>query len=245
MESSVVRGEEALLARAKALTARGVDWLDLGGRSITPDAPKIDDAEEQARLEPAMRLLRDRGYRISVDTWSPETAVRSLAWGAGFVNYTRQELPDELLEAVAHAGAVLSIAYMPHGDAYRLRDASRTPAPAHAVREFLRPRVERARKAGVREIVVDPNLGILHPETDPFQKIHLQHHLLWNLDVLRELDCRILLYAARKPEPMARIMMASAVLHARPDYVRTHEPEILDSLEQAALDTRTQTEMEK
>ena len=53
---------------------------------------------------------------------------------------------------------------------------------------------------------------------------------VWQLDRLRVLGCPILLYAARKPEPLARIMMASAVLHARADYVRTHTPEMIRRL---------------
>ena len=66
------------------------------------------------------------------------------------------------------------------------------------------------------------------------QKIHQQLAIVWNLDALRVLGCPILLYAARKPERLARIMMASAVLHAGADYIRTHTPEMIWRLHSGA-----------
>ena len=75
------------------------------------------------------------------------------------------------------------------------------------------------------------------PDTDDHLKVHLQLEVLANIDALRALGCPILLYAARKPERLARILMAEAVLRARPDYVRTHEPEIIQRLLAAARET--------
>lgn len=235
---SIVRSEDALLARADSLVRQGVELLDLGGRSITPDAPCVDDAREQARLEPAVKSLLAAGHRVSVDTWSPETARAALSWGVGTLNYTREELPDSLLDACAASSATLILSYMPYGDAYRMRDAAPIPIRMERIVEFFAPRVERARAAGVPEPVLDPNLGILHPDTDDFQKSQLQLELLWRLDALRELGCPLLLYAARKSERLARILIAAAVLQARPDYVRTHEPEIIQRLLRAAREDR-------
>jgi hypothetical protein len=80
--------------------------------------------------------------------------------------------------------------------------------------DHLGSKVEAARRAGVERLVIDPNVGIIHPSTDDHRKIHQQLEIVWQLDRLRVLGCPILLYAARKPEPLARIMMALAVLHA-------------------------------
>ena len=78
-----------------------------------------------------------------------------------------------------------------------------------------------------QHLVLDPNLGIIHPTTDDHQKIHQQLAILWNLDAFRSLGCPLLVYAARKPERLARIMTASTCLHARADYIRTHTPEMI------------------
>jgi dihydropteroate synthase len=241
VSESIAIGAEAVRARAAMLAETGADWIDLGGRSITPDAPIVDDATEQARLWAALAALRtdaagasDPGAhptrRISIDTWSPATAEAALERGVDAVNYTGGALPSPLLDAVARRRALLFVTFMPYADAYAMRGAPPAAVGIEAVVEHLGRKVEAARRAGVERLVLDPNVGIIHPSTDDHRKIHQQLAIVWQLDRLRALGCPILLYAARKPEPLARIMMASAVLHARADYVRTHTPEMIRRL---------------
>jgi hypothetical protein len=123
---------------------------------------------------------------------------------------------------------------MPYGDAYQMRSAAPVPYRVPAIVSYLESRVRSALDAGVERVVVDPNLGIIHASVDDHTKIHLQHEVLFHLDEIRTLGCPILLYAARKPERLARIMMASAVLQVGPEYVRTHHPDMLRRLQAAA-----------
>ncbi len=233
---SIAVGADAVRERAAMLVRTGAHWIDLGGRSITPDAPTVDDATEQTRLWEALAVLRaacpgsSAAYRVSVDTWSAATGEAALERGADAVNYTGGMLPTSLLDAVARRGALLFVTYMPYDDAYAMRTAPPAAVGIEAVLDHLGPKVEAARRAGVERLVIDPNVGIIHPSTDDHRKIHQQLEIVWQLDRLRVLGCPILLYAARKPEPLARIMMASAVLHARADYVRTHTPEMIRRL---------------
>jgi dihydropteroate synthase len=230
VRDSVVEGEAQLLERAAWLTAHGCTILDLGARSITPTAPTIDDAEEQRRLLPALRRLRAEGYAVSVDTWSPATVCAALEAGATHINFTGAAISAAALAAVAAAGAPLMLTYMPYGDAYRMRDAAPVPYRLQGLLDHLGPRVEEARSAGVRTVIIDPNLGIIHPSTGDAGKIQLQNSVLWNLERLRVLGCPILLYAARKPEPLARLLFASNVLFAGPDIIRTHHPDLIETL---------------
>jgi dihydropteroate synthase len=237
VEESIASGPEAIRERAAMLARTGADWIDLGGRSITPDVPMISDSVEQGRLGAALELLKAPGserfhYRVSVDTWSPETGLFAMRNGADAVNYTGGALPDSLLDAVAARAATFFMTFMPYDNAYVMRDADPQPVGLQAVLDHLGPKVEAARRAGIEDLVIDPNLGIIHPSTDDHQKIHQQLSIVWNLDALRSLGCPILLYAARKPERLARIMMASAVLHSGADYIRTHTPEMIWRLHQ-------------
>lgn len=232
VEESIAIGSTAIRERATSLARTGADWLDVGGRSITPDVPMIDDAEEQRRLGPALDLLKAPGsdrfhYRVSVDTWSETTARFALERGADGVNFTGRALEPELLADVASRSATLFITFMPYENAYEMRTSDPQPVGLQAVLDHLGPKIEAARSAGIGDLIIDPNLGIIHPTTDDHQKIHQQLEIIWNLDQLRPLGCPILLYAARKPERLARIMMASAVLHARADFIRTHTPEMI------------------
>jgi dihydropteroate synthase len=230
VRESIASGEGEIEARARKLAAAGASWIDVGGRSITPDVPMVGDEEEQKRLLAALGVLGRGGYSVSVDTWSEATAMIALESGAGAINFTGGEIGPRLLDAVAARSALLFMTFMPYGDAYQMRDAPPARVGVQAILDHLGPRVAAARSAGIREIVIDPNVGIIHPSTDITTKIHQQLEIVWNLDALRSLGCPILLYAARKPEPMARIMMASAVVHAKADYIRTHTPEMIEQL---------------
>ena len=239
---SIATTDQEISARAAMLVRTGADWIDLGGRSITPDAPMIDDDEERNRLLPALDLLKrlkhgGRELRISVDTWSAETAIAALDRRADAVNFTGHSIPGDLLDEVAAKGATLFMTFMPYENAYAMRKAPPASVGVQAVLDHLGPRVEAARRAGIETLVVDPNLGIIHPSTEDHQKIHQQLDIVWNLDRFRELGCPILLYAARKPERLARIMMASAIIHAGADYIRTHTPEMILRLREATSKT--------
>ena len=130
VEDSIVRGPDEALERARALQRDGASLIDLGGRSITPDAPQIDDHEEQRRIEPAAARLRNGSIPFSVDTWSNETAIAALEWGASVVNFTGQRASAEMLAATAAAEAALILTHMPYGDAYQMRQRPRVEAPA-------------------------------------------------------------------------------------------------------------------
>ena len=233
VKDSIALGSEAVLERARWLRSFGVALLDVGGRSITPDAPMIDDAQEQARLRPAVESLKAEGYAVSVDTWSAATAIEAVAWGADWINFTGEALSPAMLRAAAGAGATLALTYMPYGDAYQMRSRERIPYRIQSILDFMRPRIAQARDSGISRVVVDPNLGIIHASTDDYTKIHLQLEVLARTHELRALGCPLLYYAARKPERLARIMLAEAVLRAAPDVVRTHEPEIIRELQAA------------
>lgn len=241
VEESIATGDDEIRSRGAYLVASGATWIDLGGRSITPDAPIIDDAEEQRRLRHALLVLGkspdaastgtsvedENAPRVSVDTWSPETGCFALEAGADAINYTGGPLPQSMLDAIAQRGAALFMTFMPYENAYVMRSAPAAEVGTQAVLDHLGPKVEAARAAGITKLAIDPNLGIIHPTTDDHQKIHQQLEIVWNLDQIRSLGTPIFLYAARKPERLARIMMASAIVHARADYIRTHTPEMI------------------
>ena len=94
---------EEAIRRAKNLIADGADIIDLGGESTRPGATPIGWEEEWARIEPVLAGLtssasRLKSFKISIDTYHPETAERAIAAGARIINCVYAESIPEMLK---------------------------------------------------------------------------------------------------------------------------------------------------
>jgi len=159
---------EALLRRAEELVEAGAQILDVGGESTRPKGPygegarPVDPAEERARVEPAVRLLR-RSFpdvAISVDTSKAEVARAALGEGADLINDVRGLEDDELARVVAEARVPCCIMHMPAEPDVMARHTDYEDVVGE-VAEALCARVDAALARGVRPdgILVDPGFG--------------------------------------------------------------------------------------
>ena len=124
------RPEEAV-RRAKNLIAEGADIIDLGGESTRPGATPIPWEEEWFRIEPVLADLassasRLKSFKISVDTYHPETAAKAIAAGAHIINCVYPEPIPEMLELLEGNDVELVIPYRPGDEDFRRKteDAS-------------------------------------------------------------------------------------------------------------------------
>ena len=109
------RPEEAI-RRAKNLVADGADIIDLGGESPRPGATPIDWEEEWVRIEPVLAGLmssvsRLKSFKISVDTYHPETAERAIRAGADIINCVYPEPVAEMLKLLEGNEVELVVPY--------------------------------------------------------------------------------------------------------------------------------------
>jgi dihydropteroate synthase len=148
--------------------AAGAGWVDIGGVPFSPDTPEVSEAEELDRVLPVVEAVAAASdVVISVDTFRPGVAARSIAAGASVVNDTTGLHHPEMADVVA---GTLATVVVTHSRA-ALRRQSRRPEYADVVAEvkqFLIERVQRALDHGVREeqVVIDPghdlNKNTLH-----------------------------------------------------------------------------------
>lgn len=214
----------AVRARAAHLRADGADFVELGARSISPDRPRVGEAEEWRRLRPALQALAAGGYRVAVDTWSEACAQRALDHGAAFINFTGAMPSAALCSAVARRRATLCVLYLPYPDPYAMRDCNPVAYDGAAILDHLWKALARARGAGLRRLVLDPNVGIFHPTFDAATKIAYQVQALAALPAVAALGAPTLAYLARKKELSSRLLIAAQLAAAGVDYVRAHEP---------------------
>ena len=117
------RPEEAI-RRAKNLVADGADIIDLGGESTRPGATPIGWEEEWSRIEPVLTGLtsfvsRLKSFKISVDTYHPETAERAIKAGANIINCVYAEPIPEMLKLLEGNDVELVVPYRLGGEDIR------------------------------------------------------------------------------------------------------------------------------
>ncbi len=150
---------ESALAEARRQVEAGAHVLDVGGESTRPGAAPVDAHTERTRVVPVVeRLVAELGVPVSVDTRRAEVAEAALAAGARVVNDVSGGREPRLLEVAAAAGATVVLGHMRGEPATMQRD----PHFDDVLREVgqeLAASIERARRAGVKEIVADPGIG--------------------------------------------------------------------------------------
>jgi len=102
---------EEAIRRAKNLVEEGADIIDIGGESTRPGATPISWEEEWARIEPVLKGLttpafqpfNSSTFKLSVDTYHPETASRAVAAGVKIVNCVYAEPIPDMCRIIADA----------------------------------------------------------------------------------------------------------------------------------------------
>lgn len=153
------------LRHALSLLEQGAHILDLGAESSRPGAEEIGPSEEQARLLPVLRALRDHpeGGKsvVSVDTCRASTARAALEAGADIINdISAARFDPDLLEVLVRhqPGYVLMHC---KGRPGNMQHNPRYTDVVGEVLRFFAEETERLVSAGLAEekIVLDPGIG--------------------------------------------------------------------------------------
>ena len=229
---SVAADDRSIGERARLLRDGGCEVIELGARSTNPapGAADLDAAQEIERLRPALRSLAADGFSVAVETWSPDTALWALDAGAVMVDFTSEDLPGEVCRRAGERGASLVLVNLPYGDPERMRRAAPIEHGADRMVASLSARADAARAAGARDVYVDPNTGIVHPELDDYRKIELQMQAIEAARRLEERGCPVLINCPRKESLTSRIILSHLLLQVRPTWIRTHDPQIIATL---------------
>jgi len=152
------------LARAEVLLSAGALAIDVGGESTRPGAVPVSDAEEQARVIPAITALARRFPEalISIDTTKAKVARAALDAGAAIVNDVSGLRHDAALAGLCaerRAGVILMHSRGAPGELTASQHYASGVLPEVATE--LAQAVARARRAGIPAdaLVVDPGLG--------------------------------------------------------------------------------------
>jgi dihydropteroate synthase len=177
------------VARGLALFDAGCHVVDVGGESTRPGATPVAEDEELARVVPVIRALASSGV-VSVDTQKARVARAAVAAGASIVN-------DVSCGLVELAGE-LDVGYVAmHRQRARMgeHDEPHYDDVVAEVGRFLRAAAERARRAGVSPLWLDPGIGFNKARE---HNLLLLAHLEELVAVAREYGAGILIGTSRK-----------------------------------------------
>ncbi|PWL20883.1 MAG: dihydropteroate synthase [Candidatus Aquiluna sp. XM-24bin5] len=185
---------DSALNHAREMASQGAQIIDIGGESTRPGSMRVSLDEEQQRVIPIIRAIKDElEVQVSIDTMNADTAAKAIAAGADIVNDVSGGLADpELFTAIADSECKYVLGHWRgHSD---IMDSLATYSDvAREVVAELAEQVSMAVAAGISRdrIVVDPGLG--------FAKDMRQNwDLVARLDELENLELPILVGASRK-----------------------------------------------
>jgi dihydropteroate synthase len=184
---------EDALDRIAVMIEEGATIIDIGGESTRPGAEPVPPKVEMSRVLPILKhaVQQYPETYFSIYTRTYEVAEASLQAGAHIINdVSGLQKEPRLAELCAEykAGYILMHS---QGEPQDMQEDPRYEDVVEDVKGFFRTQIEKARKAGLDDIIIDPGIG--------FGKT-LQHNLTLfaELNQLLDIGCPIMVGASRK-----------------------------------------------
>lgn len=191
--TSRIASDNALLGAAEKMIRDGAALLDIGAYSSRAGAEHISEDEELKRLLPAVEKLVQYFPEmiLSLDTFRARVANEGLHAGAHVVNDISGGQADENMFHVAANHQAGYIMMHMKGTPQTMQNAVLYNDLTAEICSFFKAQMEKARQAGLKEIILDPGFGFSKTREQNFE-------LLKKLDVLLDFGCPVLAGVSRK-----------------------------------------------
>lgn len=192
---SRIQGDRAIHDRIEQILREGGAMVDVGGYSTRPDATEVSPEEEWARVAQVLEILK-RDYPeviVSVDTFRADVARKAVEiGGADLINDVSGGLLDSEMYATVGSLQVPYILMHMRGTPKTMQSLTEYSGKVTdvVISELLRP-IEKARAAGIKDIILDPGFG--------FSKtLDQNYELMSELDKFATLGLPLLVGISRK-----------------------------------------------
>lgn len=165
--------KNAAVEHGLKLLEEGADILDVGGESSRPGSDFINVEEELNRVIPVIQeiLKKKQNAILSVDTTKSKVAYEALRCGVKIVNdISSFNVDDQMLNIVKQFDAALVLMHMKGNPKTMQQDPSYDDVVSE-IYDYLNLKVELAKKAGIKNIIIDPGIGFGKRVTDNFELI--------------------------------------------------------------------------
>lgn len=160
-EGHLAGGTGPMVALAGNMIADGADILDIGGLSTRPGSKPVSIEEETARVVPVIRGILEKYPQalLSVDTYNSTVASAAVEAGAVIVNdISAGELDAAMLDTVARLQTPYVCMHM-KGTPETMQQAPSYADVVNEVLDFFISKAVACKKAGIKDIIIDPGFG--------------------------------------------------------------------------------------
>jgi dihydropteroate synthase len=181
----------AAIDMAGTMLEAGATFLDIGGQSTRPGAPEVSN--EADRVLPVIEGIKKAWPEaaLSIDTYHAHIAKMAVEAGAVLVNDISAGRMDENMLSTVAALKVPYIAMHMQGTPLTMQAHPTYVDVTREVIQYLAEAAEKARNAGIKDVLVDPGFGFGK------NKKH-NYALLKNLDALQILQRPVVVGLSRK-----------------------------------------------
>ena len=192
-EGSRMQSEDAILGTVHQMIRDGVDILDIGGMSTRPGATIISEELEIERITHALALIRKEypDILISIDTYRSSVVDAAATFGIDLVNDVSGGSGDEKMYATVAALKLPYILMHSRGDAQSMQGLTKYDHFPQDVIKELSFAVNKARNAGIVDVIVDPGFGFA-------KNLDQNYEMLKKLSLFHLLECPLLVGVSRK-----------------------------------------------
>ena len=191
-ESRKVELSEAV-SLAQKMIGEGATIIDIGGQTTKPGCDSITATEEMDRVIPIIKEIAKTFPEtyISIDTYYASVAREAVNAGACMVNDISGGLFDEgMIDTVAQLDVPYICMHI-QGTPKTMQDNPVYKDIINEVLDYFIARIDVCKRAGIRDIIVDPGFGFGKTTTHNYQ-------LLKSLEAFGILDNPLLVGISRK-----------------------------------------------
>ncbi|OGU58253.1 MAG: dihydropteroate synthase [Ignavibacteria bacterium RBG_13_36_8] len=185
--------QKSAIEHAIKMIEDGADFIDVGGESTRPGAESLSEDEELNRVIPVIVEILNKKPEISVsiDTYKSKVAEEALSKGARIVNdISALTFDKNMVLVVKKFNASLVIMHM-KGTPKSMQHNPFYEDVITEVYDFLNEKVLSAKKAGIKNIFIDPGIGF-------GKRVFDNYEIIKRLKEFTGIGCPILIGLSRK-----------------------------------------------
>lgn len=160
-EGHLGKGVDGMLALVEKMISEGADIIDIGGQSSRPGSERVSVTDEEKRVLPLIMAVQQRfpGTIISVDTYYSKVAAAAVAAGASIVNdISAGNMDEAMIETVASLHVPYIAMHMQGTPATMQKEPVYNNVVTEVLDYFI-AKVDECKKAGIRDLIIDPGFG--------------------------------------------------------------------------------------